>query len=110
MTHTIYDLYGEIWGKGCPEFDEALLQSLNPRSSETLYELFGNMGVAPGDRVLDVGCRDASVAVELVRRFGCRMVAIDPIPLRMAAAARCLSEAGLRGHITLHPRPTADSP
>lgn len=43
--------------------------------------------VAPGSRVLDVGCADGYLAAELVARRGCSVVGIEP-DHRAAAAAR----------------------
>jgi ubiquinone/menaquinone biosynthesis C-methylase UbiE len=96
----IQRLYGEIWAMGSPEFDEVLVRSLSPSGMERLLDLFAEAGVKAGDRVLDVGCRDASWAVDLVRRFGCHVLAIDPVPVHMEWARKCIEEAGLEERIT----------
>jgi SAM-dependent methyltransferase len=76
---TVEELYGELWA-GDEAFRAEVERSLNPRPAESLYAMFGKLGVNVGDLVLDVGCRDAKHSVELVRRFDCRVIAADLIP------------------------------
>jgi SAM-dependent methyltransferase len=65
-------------GRGWPAGgDELIQQSLGPRSPEMLLEAPGWLGLGAGQLVLDAGCRDASYAAELVRRYGCRAVGVD---------------------------------
>jgi SAM-dependent methyltransferase len=65
-------------GQGWPAGGEELFgRSLGPRSPETLLEAPGWLGLGAGQLVLDAGCRDASHAADLVRRYGCRAVGID---------------------------------
>jgi SAM-dependent methyltransferase len=65
-------------GRGWPAGgDELIQQSLGPRSPEVLLEAPGWLGLGAGQLVLDAGCRDASYAAELVRRYGCRAVGVD---------------------------------
>jgi SAM-dependent methyltransferase len=65
-------------GRGWPAGGEALFaRSLGPRSPEMLLEAPGWLGLGAGQLVLDAGCRDASYAAELVRRYGCRAVGVD---------------------------------
>ena len=72
-------LYNEIWNSsGAPEAQSR--QSLNPRGADMLYELFAGFGPTAQSVVLDVGCRDARHAIELARRFGCRVLGIDRDP------------------------------
>src|SRR5688500_3900700 len=91
---TVERLYGELWSD-----DEALsaelARSLGPRGSDMLYERFAELGVGPDELVLDVGARDATYAVELARRFRCRVVAVDPVPIHAEWAATKIAEAGL---------------
>jgi cyclopropane fatty-acyl-phospholipid synthase-like methyltransferase len=98
---TVEQLYKDLWGNGLPEFEERLKASLHPRSSSMLYDLFAGFGVSPGQTVADVGCRDAGHAVELAKRFGCRVMAIDLIPLHLEWARRAKEEAGLQAEITV---------
>ena len=57
--------------------EELFARSLGPRSPEMLLEAPGWLGLGAGQLVLDAGCRDASYAAELVRRYGCRAVGVD---------------------------------
>jgi SAM-dependent methyltransferase len=65
-------------GQGWPAGGEELFQqSLGPRSPEMLLEAPGWLGLGAGQLVLDAGCRDASHAAALTRRYGCRAVGVD---------------------------------
>jgi ubiquinone/menaquinone biosynthesis C-methylase UbiE len=65
-------------GRGWPAGGDELLQrSLDPRSPELLMEAPGWLGLGAGQVVLDAGCRDASYAEALARRYGCRVVGVD---------------------------------
>lgn len=110
MTTTVEDLYGDYWGRVDPEFEAALGTSLQPRGADMLYDVFSGFGVGPDDTVLDAGCRDATYAVELVRRFGCRAVAIDPVPLHVERARQRIAEAGLADRITVYQAGTEAMP
>jgi SAM-dependent methyltransferase len=71
----VVELYA---GRGWPAGGDELIQrSLGPRSPETLLEAPGWLGLGAGQLVLDAGCRDASHAAALVRRYGCRVVGVD---------------------------------
>jgi SAM-dependent methyltransferase len=65
-------------GQGWPaDGDELLHRSLGPRSPEMLLEAPGWLGLGVDQLVLDAGCRDASYAAALARRYGCRVVGVD---------------------------------
>jgi SAM-dependent methyltransferase len=65
-------------GRGWPDDGDRLLrQSLAPRPPDLLLEAPGWLGLRAGELVLDAGCRDAGWAVELARRYGCRVVGVD---------------------------------
>jgi hypothetical protein len=83
MTST-NELY-EIWADE-RALDADLERSLDPRGTSSLYDTFIALGVGPENVILDAGARDAVHAIELVRRTGCRAVAIDPVPLHSAQA------------------------
>lgn len=105
MAATVEELYGALWGTPCPEFDEAMKESLHPRNPVVLYDLFGEWGVGPEHVVLDVGSRYADHSIALVKRFGCRAVAVDPVPLHREQAREWVSGAGLEDRIALHVGP-----
>jgi SAM-dependent methyltransferase len=95
----VIELYA---GRGWPAGGDELLQrSLGPRSPEMLAEAPGWLGLGAGQLVLDAGCRDASHAAALVRRYGCRVVGVDLVPVRVpedgadGAGAATLGEVAL---------------
>jgi SAM-dependent methyltransferase len=92
------ELYGEFF-PGDAEIQRAAATSLGPRAPETLFDAFALLAVGADDVVADVGSRDASYAVELHRRFGCRVLAIDPVPRHTGLAQRTVADAGLTGAI-----------
>ncbi len=95
MTSSIYQLYGELWAKDDPDWEAQIRQSLAPRGPDILYDMFGALGVGPGHTVLDAGCRYGTYAIELARRFGCRVIAVDPIAAHIEQATQRIAEAGL---------------
>src|SRR5918996_2828783 len=52
------------------------------------------IAASPGDRVLDVATGTGMVAVELVRRWGCRVVGIDQSEEMLAGARAKLARDG----------------
>jgi hypothetical protein len=69
-------LYNDIWS-GTSELEAHCKESLNPRGSDMLYELFARFSPTAQSEVIDIGCRDARYAIELANRFGCRVLGID---------------------------------
>lgn len=97
MTTPVEKLY-EVWA-GDSELRTALGQSLDPRGTDWLFEVFGGLGPHAGDLVLDAGARDAVHAVRLVREHGVRAVALDPLPLHCSLARERIADAGLTDEI-----------
>jgi ubiquinone/menaquinone biosynthesis C-methylase UbiE len=97
---TVEELYGELWA-GDEAFRAEVERSLNPRPAESLYAMFGELGVNAGDLVLDVGCRDAKHSVELVRRFGCRVIAADLIPPHLEKARERVADEGVEDRVSV---------
>jgi ubiquinone/menaquinone biosynthesis C-methylase UbiE len=97
---TVEELYGELWAE-----DDALRadldRSLDPRPAESLYDAFGALGVLEGDIVLDIGCRDAKHGIELVRRFGCRVIAADPVPRHLEWARARVADEGVEDRVSV---------
>lgn len=89
----VHKLYGELWANTNPELDEEVARSGNPRSPELLFDYAARLSLSDGSRVLDIGSRDAIHAIELVTRFGCRVVAADPVPVHTDLARERLAEA-----------------
>jgi ubiquinone/menaquinone biosynthesis C-methylase UbiE len=95
------ELYGRLWVEDSG-LDAELARSLEPRARSTLFDAFAALGPRPDDLVVDAGCRDASYAVELVRRFDVRILALDPVPLYVEQARRRAAEAELEDRIEVH--------
>jgi ubiquinone/menaquinone biosynthesis C-methylase UbiE len=102
VTTSVEQLYGSYWSDApFDEFDAVISESLYPRGPELLIEQFRDLGVRAGEEVLDVGGRDARYAIDLVRRFDCRVVMVDPVPDHISRASAAIRAAGLDGRITL---------
>jgi ubiquinone/menaquinone biosynthesis C-methylase UbiE len=95
---TVEELYGELWA-GDEALEAELDRSLDPRPVESLYDSFAELGVRSGDVVLDVGCGEGTHSVELARRFGCEIVALDLIPRHLESARKRIEQEGLEGRI-----------
>jgi demethylmenaquinone methyltransferase/2-methoxy-6-polyprenyl-1,4-benzoquinol methylase len=63
--------------------------------------LVSRVGVGPDDIVLDVATGTAAVAIELVRRTGCRVVGMDQSPEMLAGGRIRVEDAGLGNRIEL---------
>ena len=88
---SVEKLYGEIWVEEGPALDE----SLNPRGTDWLFDLFAGLGPQPGQLVVDVGARDAKHAIRLVRDHGLRAIALDPVSHHVDLARQAVAEAGV---------------
>jgi ubiquinone/menaquinone biosynthesis C-methylase UbiE len=84
----------EIWSRDS-ELRETLQQSLAPRGTEWLFELFASLEPRAGEVVLDIGCRDAKHTVRLVRDHGLRGVAVDPLRLHVERAQHEVDAGGV---------------
>jgi SAM-dependent methyltransferase len=88
--------------QGWPAGGDALLQrSLEPRGPELLLEAPGWLGLEAGQLVLDAGCRDATHAVALARRYGCRVLGVDLVPAWLPGGLADAAAAGLAGQVAL---------
>ncbi|HXV57863.1 MAG TPA: class I SAM-dependent methyltransferase [Gaiellaceae bacterium] len=63
--------------------------------------LVSRVQARPAELVLDVATGTAAVAIELVRRYGCRVVGVDQSPDMLAEAARRVRAARLEERIEL---------
>jgi demethylmenaquinone methyltransferase / 2-methoxy-6-polyprenyl-1,4-benzoquinol methylase len=63
--------------------------------------LVSRVAAQPADTVLDVATGTAAVALELVRRTGCRVVGVDQSPEMLAAGRGRVQRAGLADRIEL---------
>ena len=99
MTISSEELYGELWAANESAVEAELKRSLNPENLDSLYDEFARLGVRAEHVVLDAGARDAAHSVRLARRFGCRVVAVDPIALHIERAQKRIADEGLSDHI-----------
>jgi len=95
------ELYGELWAAGESPLEAELKRSLHPSDLDTLYDQLARLGIGAQHVVLDAGARDASHSVRLARRFGCRVVAIDPIPLHVERARKRIADEDVSDQIDL---------
>lgn len=98
-ANTVDDLYGDYWGQPREAFHARLNQSLGPRDPDAKDELFAAQGIRPEHTILDAGCKDAMHAVEFAQRFGCRVIALDPIDLHLDQARQRIAEARLEDRV-----------
>ncbi len=87
-------LYNEIWSN-TSELEAYCGQSLNPRGADMLYDHFAACNPNVQSQIIDIGCRDAVYAIELAKRFGSRVIGIDPAPIHIEHARAAIAEAGL---------------
>lgn len=91
LKTSVEKLYGEIWAEEGPALDE----SLDPRGTGWLFEVFAELGPQPGQLVVDIGARDAKHTIRLVRDHGLRAIALDPVAHHVELALRAVTEAGV---------------
>jgi ubiquinone/menaquinone biosynthesis C-methylase UbiE len=95
----ITELYaGQGW---TAEGEELLGRSLGARGPELLLEAPGWLGLDAGQVVLEAGCRDATHAVALVRRYGCRVLGVDLVGAWLPKGRADAAAAGLAGEVLL---------
>ena len=87
-----------VYGPETWEVYDLLDQSLDPRGPETMLAL-GIERLTPASRVLDVGCRDASHLIELVRASGATGVGLDPVSRLVEQARKTVDAAGLSDRV-----------
>lgn len=96
---TVQELY-ELWaGTEYTDLKQELGRSLEPRSTDSLFRTFAELGPEPGGLVVDIGSRDGGAAIRLAREHGLRAVALDPVALHCERARQAVAEAGLDGEI-----------
>jgi SAM-dependent methyltransferase len=92
--NSVQQLYGELWADENP-LDLELQESLEPRGTEWLFAAFAELGLQPGQLVVDVGAREGAHAIRLVREHGLRAIALDPVHQHIELARHAVAEAGL---------------
>ncbi|MGH3669983.1 MAG: class I SAM-dependent methyltransferase [Pseudonocardiaceae bacterium] len=72
-------IYDDLWGVNALVCWAAEQQALQPRAPSHLFDLVAGVGLTSLSTILDVGCGQGDHACELTRRFGARVVALDPV-------------------------------
>jgi SAM-dependent methyltransferase len=99
VRQAITELYA---GQGWPhDGDELLRRSLGPRSPELLLDAPGWLGLGAGQLVVDAGCRDATHAVELMQRYGCRVIGVDLVLAGLPKGGAYDAAAAAAGRVAL---------
>jgi SAM-dependent methyltransferase len=83
------------------EGEELLGRSLRPRGPELLLAAPGWLGLDAGQVVLEAGCRDATHAVALAGRYGCRVLGVDLVGAWLPKGRADAEAAGLAGEVAL---------
>jgi SAM-dependent methyltransferase len=81
--------------------DDLLRRSLGPRGPELLLEAPGWLGLEAGQLVLEAGCRDATHAIALAERYGCRVLGVDLVGAWLPKGLAAAAAAGLAARIAL---------
>jgi ubiquinone/menaquinone biosynthesis C-methylase UbiE len=87
-----------VYGPETWDVYDVLDRSLDPRGPEAMLALAIER-LTPASVVLDVGCRDGSHLIELVRATGATGVGIDPSSRFVERAQGAVAEAGLEDRI-----------
>jgi SAM-dependent methyltransferase len=89
-------------GQGWPDDgDELLRRSLAPRSPDMLLEAPGWLGLGAGQLVVDAGCRDATHAIALAKRYGCKVIGVDLVLAGLPKGGAYDAAAAAAGRVTL---------
>jgi len=68
---------------------------IHPGGRRSTEELFQLARLEPGQKALDVGCGVGTTAIQMARRFGATVTAIDISPLMLERARRNVQSVGL---------------
>jgi SAM-dependent methyltransferase len=82
----------------------------NPISPEKIRLLGERIGLAPGQRVLDIACGRGGPAITLASTFGCEIVGVEKANVFAEAARDGIAAAGLEELVTVHEQDAADFP
>ena len=70
---------------------------IHPGGRRSTEEMYRFAGFAEGERVLDVGAGVGTTAIEIARRFGCKVTAVDLEPLMLERARANVIASGASG-------------
>jgi len=74
---------------------------IHPGGRASTESLLARAGITEGSRVLDVGCGVATTAIEIARRFGAQVTAVDISALMLERAADNVRAAGVADRVTV---------
>ncbi len=89
-----------VYGPETWDVYDLLDRSLDPRGPEVMLAL-ATERLTPASVVLDVGCRDASHLIQLIRATGASGVGIDPLGRFVERAREAVAEASLDAPIQI---------
>lgn len=96
---TIYD---DLWNVDGIEQWLASQKQLQPRSPASLFDLVADIGLDHTTPILDAGCGQGNYAVELAKRFGSPVTALDPVESNLTSARKVAGENNLGERISIH--------
>ena len=76
---------------------------IHPGGRDSTESLLGQVAITDTTRVLDVGCGVATTAVEIARRFGARVTAVDIAPVMLERAQANVAAARLQHLVQVQP-------
>jgi SAM-dependent methyltransferase len=106
---SVDDMYGD-WQVKEDQVRAELTRSLNPRSSDSLFDIVESLGIRSGATILDVGARDARHSVTLHQRLGCDVVAVEPVADNVEAALKRVDDMGYHNSIDVRRGTVEDIP
>ena len=83
-------------------FGERLDESLEPDGPGSLWAQFERLSPNSRAAVVDVGCVEGEDSIELAKRYGVRVVGIDPVDRHIELARAAARAAGLRDEVTFN--------
>ena len=94
------DLMARVYSGQHTGLHPMLDESLNPRGPETLFDVAAEY-LSSGDRILDIGCRDAAYLIRLVQAHDATGLAVDPLDRHVGLAEVAVRDAGLQERIQI---------
>jgi ubiquinone/menaquinone biosynthesis C-methylase UbiE len=79
---------------------EGVFEAIHRQRRDRVFAMIGRLALAPGSRVLEIGCGAGSVAVELARQ-GHFVQATDVAPAMVALTGRSAVESGVEGRLSV---------
>lgn len=74
---------------------------IHPGGRRSTEELFARADFQPSHHILDVGCGVGTTAIEIARRYGCQVTAVDISPVMLGHVQANVRAAGLERIITV---------